>query len=99
MENAEEIHILLKILEKIPNLPAYFIADMKERLSYLDDEKYEQMKKYILEAAKKIEKMNKEYLQTLKKIQKEEINPIFKQLEKNTSNTDYTEAEKILLKI
>lgn len=72
---------------------------MKERLGYLDDEKYEQLKKFILMASEKIEKMNREYMQTLKKIQKEEINPVFQQLEKNNSDTEYTDAEKMLLNL
>lgn len=75
---------LLNLLKKITHIPEDFLKKFEEKLQNMSEEDFNTAKKNITDAAKKMVEHQETFMQTLSDIQRNEINPVFKNLEKTS---------------
>lgn len=79
---------LLNLLKRIPHIPEDFLKKFEEKLHVMSEEDFNTAKKNIVDAAKKMVEHQETFMETLNNIQRNEINPMFKNLEKTSRENE-----------
>ncbi|MBI5755278.1 hypothetical protein HZA41_03605 [Candidatus Peregrinibacteria bacterium] len=96
LPSAQDKSDLLELIKKIPNISADFLKKFEEKLQTMSEEDFNSAKKSITDTAKKIIEHQEKFIQTLNNIQRNDINPVFKNLEKASRENEKQMAKNIL---